>query len=121
MSMMDKDQVSWDRKTENGVDALGHPNLVSVSGFPRTVRGNFQEAARRADKSDRTGIGVQLDATLFSDTYVDGKNGDLVTVSGRAYMVIDAPVRRGLFSSSPAFAKYGLTLNITGVAQPAGA
>lgn len=116
MSMMDKDSVTWTRVAPNGIDALGHPVLATVAGFPRTVTGNFQTSTRSATPRPE-GLGVRLDARFFSDTFVGGLIGDLVTFGGRQYKVESATPRLQLFSSSVAFMNYGLSLVQSGVAQ----
>lgn len=118
--MMNKDTVTWDRKTPGSADALGHPSFPSASGFPReNIRGNFQEKARRAS-SGQGGTSVQVDAVFFSESFTDGLVGDFVTSGAREYVVVNAPIRRALFASTPAFARYDLALTQAGSQQTAG-
>lgn len=118
--MMDKDSVTWDRPTTNGIDALGHPVTVSASGFPRTVLGNWQET-NRGGKQSESGQSIKCDAWLFSESYHDGLVGDAITRNGRTYRVVVATPRFKLFSSAVEFMKYGAVLEQTGAQQIGGA
>lgn len=115
--LMNKDSVQWDRQIETGVDALGHATVVSAPGYPQTVRGNFQERRRKAKSEDRTGYHVEVVADFFTDTFLTGKDADVVRFNGLEYKVTEVRTRRSLFGSGVAFKAYALSLNQAGSQQ----
>lgn len=119
--IMSKDTAVWDRRaTPTGVDALGVPASGSASGFPRSgVRGNYQEASRGA-KVTVGGVEVSVEASFFSDQFMDGLVGDWVTVKGRTLYVVRVGARSAPGSSARGFVRYWLSASVPGVSQPAG-
>ena len=83
--MITPQDVQWDSRssTPTGVDALGTQEFGSRAGYPRSVSGVFYPDRRDVSfPSGTPGFLVDYDAVLVSETFFDGKEGDIVTVNG---------------------------------------
>jgi hypothetical protein len=105
--MMNKDQVSWDRKALGATDELGHPSETSASGFPKEVRGNMQLAG--STKSQQSvGFVKVYDAVLFCEHFHEGQLNDRVSFGGVVYRVSKVVTRSNLMDSTARFSRYEL-------------
>ena len=112
-----KDTVSFDRKApRTGIDETGRPTSASVSGFPRDVKGNFQERAKRS-KIKAQGAEVEIEADFYSHEFTTGEIGDTLTFAGRV-LYVAATSRRSGPGGEVRFVKYLLTATVMGVDQP---
>lgn len=118
--LVEKDLVSWDRPDPRGSDALGNPTSESASGFPRTVKGNWQDKIESSDSSSQEqGLDSPAVARFFSGTFTSGRVGDRVTFDGVTYVCVEAVPRRGLFASTVAFIRYDMAVYQAGSQQTA--
>lgn len=120
-STMARDTVSWDRKPNvpPTLDSEMNPVLTGhASGFPRNVVGRFQEI-QREDRTTDGGADVRYHALFFSDSYVTGQVGDIVTFRGRPYSVSVARRRNQILVDTIRFVRYELKLVTLGEEQSA--
>lgn len=89
MPILGAETVSWTRRAAGESDDLGHPALADAAGFPRSVTGSWQESSRSA-KIGTEGASVRIDADFFSETWTDGRVGDVATRGGVEYVVVAA-------------------------------
>lgn len=114
MSLMNRDTVSWNRKSHSTTDALGHPVLVGVIGFPRTVRGHFNHEGASASQNE-AGLGNTISA-IFVTKYTGGKVGDRVTSDGVEYIVNSTEINRSATGKID-HVRYGLSKRDLGTAE----
>ncbi len=103
--------VTWDKKsaTPTGVDAYGKQTFGSVAGYPKTVSGVYYPDKRALTfPAQAPGFLVEYDASLVSETYFDGKEGDLVTVNGVAMKVVAAAPYTLPFAARTSHVEYAL-------------
>ncbi len=105
--MMRKDSVAWDRETVTGTDDLGHEATGHAAGFPQTVLCNFQRRAVSAN-AGRAGTSERADASAFSETFVTGRVGDLVTKNGDTFRVVAVAPRERITTSAIEYVRYDL-------------
>lgn len=109
---MARDTVSWDRKPDvpPALDSEMNPITTGhATGFPQSVVGRFQEVQRDDRKTDG-GSDVRYHALFFSDSYLTGRVGDIVTYKGRAYSVTVSRRRNQIMSDTVRFVRYELKL-----------
>lgn len=106
--LMQAHTVSWTRVSRTGVTEDGRPLYSNESGFPRSVKGSFQPGSRQSAQQPR-GLDNQIDAVFFSDSYADGRVGDIVTFLGTTYTVVKAEPYPGTRSEGYDHIRYELT------------
>lgn len=118
-STMARDTVSWDRKPDVPPTLDSEMNPVTTghaSGFPRDVVGRFQEV-QRDDRTTDGGSDVRYHALFFTDSYLTGRVGDVVTFRGRAYSVTVSRRRNQILTDAVRFVRYELKLVKLGESQ----
>lgn len=116
---MARDTVSWDRRPSGPPSLDSEMNPVaagSASGFPRDVLGRFQETQRDIRNTDG-GYDVMYHALFFSDSFVTGRDGDIVTYRGREYRVVVARRRNQILADTVRFVRYELKVHKLGEDQ----
>lgn len=85
--------ASWDKKSSvpTGVSDLGAQTFGSVAGYPKVVSGVFYPDRRQMNFPENApGFLVDFDAVFLSETFFDGREGDLVTVNGVTMKCVEA-------------------------------
>ncbi len=110
-----RDRVTWDRQVPAGNDAEANPITQSADGFPLDdVRGRFQPRSATPAKTP-AGEDTFLVGVFYSDTYLDGRQGDIVTLdNGDTYNVLGVVTRKHPLSNSVAHARYDLAVRTQG-------
>lgn len=111
-----RDTVTWDRKVAGSPDAQGNATSSSAPGFPQTVLCRLQEHGDSVEQEE-PGRHVKPSASLFSDTFVSGLDGDTVTTGTKTYRVVGMSPRRQPMSSVISFVRYDLRSVKLGVDQ----
>ncbi len=115
--IFNRDTVSWDRRPETVTyDAQENPVAGHATGFPADVECRFQVGRFRAGRT-AAGADVYHDARAYSETFLSGRVGDLVTFRGIGYRVVGASPRSRPLESAVSFVRYDLVVATQGDEQ----
>lgn len=117
--MMMKDSVSWSRTTPNAVDALGNIVGAAATGFPRTVRGDWQPTSGSTVMNPE-GQKIKIDATFFVNggEFDTGRTGDTVTFSGQTFVCVGFVKHLRINTSDTDHIEYYFALSGIGTTTP---
>lgn len=108
MGLMESHSTVFHRYEAGTKDALGNLTATTeVSGFPKTIKGLFDQSASKRTKNPDGGRDDR-DAILYSENGT-GRKGDYVVFNGATYLVIASPRDRRQ-AIGPSYFEYDLSL-----------
>lgn len=107
--LMDSHSVVFHRYEAGTKDALGNlTSTTEVSGFPRTVKGMFDQSASSRGKH-QDGMRDKRDAIFYSENGTI-RQGDYAVFRGSTYIVLASPRDRRQ-AIGPSYFEYDLALS----------